>query len=41
MEPEKTPEERFDEYIRNWLLDRPQKPWTAGDDMDDIDFDLD
>jgi hypothetical protein len=28
-------EERFDRYITNWLLDRPQKPWTPEDDMDD------
>jgi len=37
---EKTLEEKVEEYSRNWLLDRPQKPWTAEDDMEDFeDFD--
>jgi hypothetical protein len=32
-----TREERFNRYIQNWLLDKPQKPWTAEDDMGDFD----
>jgi hypothetical protein len=28
-------EERFNNYVTNFLLDRPQDPWKAEDDMDD------
>lgn len=28
-------EERFDVYVNNWLLDRPQAPWKPEDDMYD------
>lgn len=37
----KTKEERFNEYIYNWLMDIPQKSWEPKDDMDDIDFEDD
>ena len=38
----KTKEERFNEYIQNWLLDRPQKPWRAEDELEDMDdFEMD
>lgn len=33
----KTKEERFNEYIYNWLLDISQKPWKTEDDMEDFD----
>jgi hypothetical protein len=32
-----TKEERFNSYIYNWLFDKPQKSWTAEDDMEDLD----
>lgn len=33
--PEISREENFDRYVINWLLDRPQAPWKAEDDLDD------
>ena len=32
-----TPEQKFNRYIYNWLMDIPQKEWKAEDDMDDFD----
>ncbi len=32
--PEPSRKETFDRYIANWLLDRPQEPWKAEDDLD-------
>lgn len=34
---EKAQEEELEKYAINWLLDRPQKPWRAEDDMEDFD----
>jgi hypothetical protein len=33
--PELSKEEKFDRYVTNWLLDRPQEPWRPEDDIDD------
>jgi len=33
--PRLTREERFNKYVTNWLLDRPQEPWKPEDDIDD------
>jgi hypothetical protein len=34
-EPRLSRQERFDKYVTNWLLDRPQAPWKPEDDLDD------
>lgn len=34
---EETPEQKFNRYIYNWLMDIPQKEWKAENDMEDFD----
>jgi hypothetical protein len=34
-EPKLSRQERFDKYIKNWLLNIPQKPWKPEDNMED------
>jgi hypothetical protein len=34
-EPKLSRKEKFDRYVENWLLDRPQEPWKPEEDMDD------
>jgi hypothetical protein len=35
MKPHKTQKQEFNEYVYNWLMDIPQKPWSPNDDGDD------